>query len=306
MAVLTAKGIASTAIPLLVRNLVLGRTVTIVGGNEFAGPNGETVTVRVRQPRSARTQATRKANLVADDQIEVPVDVSLSHLYDLYDLSDEEATLDLESFAFQITEPQVASVATSAEDQLATVMNDLTADDAAVADTAAGFKAAGLAARAFLSKNDAPAGDRYLACGPDFANVVLDYLGDRDTPDTDSAIREAILGRIWGATAFESNGLNADEAVMYHRSGFVWANRRPFMPRGANDVASISGQGVALRQVFQYDSSRAVDQSLLSTFAGAAAVVDWDGETVDSGTGDPDFTGGADVRRFYKMKLAGS
>lgn len=306
MAVLTAKGIATTAIPLLIRNLVLGRTVTVVGGNEFAGPNGETITVRVRQPRSARVQATRKQALVADDQVEVPVDVSLSHLYDLYDLSDQEATLDLESFAFQITEPQVASVATKAEDQLATVMNDLTADDADVAVTAAGFKAAGLEARSFLSKNDAPAGDRFLACGPDFANVVLDYLGDRETPDTDSAVRQAILGNIWGATAFESNGLNADEAVMYHRSGFVWANRRPFMPNGAADVASVNSQGVALRQVFQYDSSRAVDQSLLSTFAGASAVIDWDGDTVDSGTGEPDFDAGADVRRFYKLKLASS
>lgn len=306
MAVLTAKGIASLAIPLLNRSLVLGRTVSIASSDEFAGPNGETLTVRVPQPGTARVQINRGDALVADDVVEVPVDVAMKHLYHLKNLTDQEATFDLESFASQVTTVQVSAVATSAEDQLATVMNALTADDADVAVTAAGFKAAGLVARAFLSKADAPAGDRWLACGPDFANVILDFLDTRETPNTDSAIREAILGRVFGATAFESNGLNADEAVMYHRSGFVWANRQPNVARGAADAFGLANQGVALRQVFQYATANAQDQSLLSTFAGASAVVDWDGTTVDSGTGDPDFVEGAEVRRFYKLKLAGS
>jgi hypothetical protein len=296
MAILTAKGIAATAVPLLVRNLVLARTVTLVGSDEYMGPNGGTVTVRVRQPRSARIQSAPKATLTADDQIEVPVDVSLAHIYDLYDLSDQEQTYDLESFAMQITEPQVASVATGAEDQLAGVMNALTADADSVAATVAGVKAAILEGRAFLSKNDAPAGDRYLACGPDFANLVIEALGDRETANTDSALREAILGRLFGATAIESNGLDPETAVLYHRSGFVWANRRPFLPRGAAEAAAVGSQGVALRQLFQFDTSRAVDQSMLSTFAGAAAVVDLDEDASGSGIE-------TENRRFFKIEL---
>lgn len=277
MAVLTASGIARVAIPLITRSLVLGRTVTMVPATGFTGPNGETITVRVRKPRSARTQATAGGTITYDDQNEVAVEVTLSHLYDAYHITDEDLSLNLEDFASQISAPQAASVATGAEDALATAMNDLAVDDEfAATATAADTKATILAARETLSEADVPAGDRYLAVSPSIASrlLSLDELIRVDASGADSALRDAIIGRYLGFTVVESNGLDTDTAVAYHRSGFVWANKLPTTPRGANETATVSRDGVSIRQIFQYDPDVLADASVLSTFAGAAAVHD--------------------------------
>jgi hypothetical protein len=288
MAVLTAKSISSLAIDLLVRSIVLPRTVSIIPGGEYAGPNGDTITVRVPQPGSARTQVTRGATITYDDVVEVPVDVQLSHLYHAKLTSDEEMSLDIENFGRQITRVQVSAVAEGAEDELASVMNDLTGDGTVdPADPEAGI----LEAREWLGENDAPSSDRYLAVSPSFASVLLQY--DKFTKVNESgasdALRNAILGRIFGFWVVESNALDTGTAVAYHKSGFTMANRVPVAPRGANDSATASSQGLGLRQVFQYVPDKLSDASVVSTFAGAAAVYDGDS--------------GDESRRFYKLEL---
>ena len=298
MDVLTAQGIARVAIPLLTRTLVLPRTVTMVPVSGFAPPNGETVTIRVRQPRTARTQGTAGAAITYDDQNEIPVDVSLSHLYDAYHVTDEDLSLSLEDFASQITEPQVASVAVGAEDELATAMNGLAADASFdLTATAADTKAKLQGARETLSNNKVPPSDRWLACAPDIITRLLDVdefvradaLGDGRS----SALRDAMPGRIYGFNVVESPGLTAGTAIAYHRSGFVLATKQPSEPRGANETATISRDGINIRQIFQYDPDVLSDASVLSTFAGAAPVY-------EDGTG----TDGTDNDRFYKLDTA--
>lgn len=277
MALLTAKGISGVAIELLVRKLSLPRTVTMVPGAEYAGSNGDTITVRVPQPSAARTQASRGAALTADDINEVGIDVVMSHLYHLKNVSDQELSFDLVDFARQITKPQVEAVAIGAEALLAAVMNDLPAHatiewDATVSE--AEDKATILAARAFLSDNDCPPDGRYLAVAPDIAARLLAYafMTDVDRSGSPEALRNAGLGRVFGFEIVESNALEAGSAVAYHKSGFVFATKAPVAPRGATASSSAVGQGIGLRQVFQYDAGTAQDQSLVSTFAGAAAV----------------------------------
>jgi len=298
MAVLTAQGIARVAIPLITRSLVLGRTVTMVPAAGFTGPNGETITVRVRKPRSARTQATAGSSITYDDQNEVAVEVTLSHLYDAYHVTDEDLSLNLEDFASQISAPQAAAVATGAEDALATAMNDLAVDaEFAASATADDTKATILGARETLGEADVPAGDRFLAVSPSIATrlLSLDELIRVDASGADSALRDAIIGRYLGFTVVESNGLDTDTAVAYHRSGFVWANKLPSTPRGANETATVSRDGVNIRQIFQYDPDVLSDASVLSTFAGAAAVHDEDSPA-----------SGSDYPRIVKLGVASS
>lgn len=298
MAVLTAQGIANVAIPLLSRSLVLPRTVTMVPAAGFTGPNGETVTVRVRKPRSARTQATAGSAITYDDQNEIPVDVSLSHLYDAYHITDEDLTYSLEDYAAQITAPQVASVAEGAEETLYTAMNDLTADASfALTASAADTRGAIEVARETLSTNKIPASNRWLACAPDIITRILgvdefvraDALGDGRS----SALRDAIVGRVLGFNVVEAVGLDDGTAVAYHQSGFVFATKRPADPRGATETATATADGITMRQVFQYDPDVLSDASVLSTFAGAAAVF-------ENGTG----SNGTDNDRFYKLDTA--
>jgi len=294
MAVLTAQGISSLAIELLTRSLVLPSTVSRIPGGEFAGANGDTITVRVPQPGSARTQATAGATITYDDVTEIPVDVSLSHLYHGKLVSDEEMSLQLEDFGRQITRIQVDAVATGAEDELTTVMNALAADSSfALSGSDTDTENAIIAASETLDSNNAPAGDRYLAVSPQIKSRILKILDAADKAGDASALRRAVIGQLYGFTVVASNALTAGTALAYHRSGFAFANRVPVAPRGANDSATATAGGVGLRQIFQYVPDKLSDASVVSTFAGAAAVY-------EDGTG----TNGSTIKRFYKLDTA--
>jgi len=280
MPLVTAKGISSLMVPLLRRQLALASTVSRVPGTEFAGDNGDTITVRVRQPRTANIQATPGADVSGNftSITEVPVDVSLVHLYDGVNVTDQEMTMQLVDFASQVTEPQVAAVATGAEDELAGAMNDLVADDATLALDGTNTEAAILAARETLSRNDVPTGDRFAAVSPEAATLLLglDKFVRVDASGTDNALRNAVIGKLYGFTFVESSGLTGGAGgaamVFYHRSGFVFANRAPVAPSGAAQSAAVNDSGLGLRQIFQYAPGNLRDQSVVSTFAGAAVV----------------------------------
>lgn len=294
MAILTSQGISGVAIELLTRDLVLPRSATRIPGGEFAGANGDTITVRVPQPGSARTQATPGATITYDDVSEVAVDVTLSHLYHAKRITDEELSLNLEDFSRQVTRVQVSAVATGAEEALATAMNDLAADASfALAASDDDTIAKILAAREALGENNAPAGDRWLAVSPEIATRLLsvDMFTKANESGSTSALRDATLGRIFGFTVVESNALDDGTAVAYHRSGFVFANRVPVRPRGAVDSATATAGGIGLRHIFQYQPDILSDASVVSTFAGAAAVWE-DGATA------------TDNKRFYKLDTA--
>jgi hypothetical protein len=295
MSVLTAKGISRVAIELLSRSLVLPSTVTMVPGSEFMGPNGGTITVRVPQPSSSREQASAGSALTADDVSEIPVDVSLSHVYHLKNISDQELSYNLEDFARQVTKPQMLAVAEGAEDKLATVMNDLPQESGygfAATQDDDDTKAIILKARKFLTDAKCPLSDRYLAVSTDVANRLLHLLTPVNEAGDNAALRDARIGRIYGFDVIESVALEANSAVAYHKSGFVMANRAPAQPRGATSSAVASSGPFSLRQIFQYDAGHAQDQSLISTFAGAAAVY-------EDGTG----TNGTDNERFVKLHI---
>lgn len=298
MAALTAQGISRVAVALLNRSLVLPRTVTRVPGADFDGPNGSVIQVRVRQPRTAKTQSSPGDALVANTVDEVPVSVTLAHLYDLHNLTDQEANYEIEDFSMQILRPQVEAVAIRAENQVAGAMNALTAD-LSFAATASDddTEATILAAREALGEADCPAGDRFLAVSPSIATRMLsvDKFVKANEAGSVSALRDAIIGRIYGFTVVESNGLTADTAYAYHRSGFVLANRTPTPPRGAVESATSTEGGIGLRTLFQYDAAHAQDQHLVSTFAGASAVYD-----------DADESSPADNFRFVAIDVASS
>lgn len=275
MAVLTAKGISSVAVELLTRSLVLPMTVARIPGGEYSGPNGGTRTVMVPQPSTARTQASRGATITYDDVTEVPVDVTLSHLYHAKLVSDEELSLDLVNFGTQVTRVQVQAVAAAAEDTLATAMNGLAADLTIAAD-GSDIEAKILEAREMLGRNDVPADNRYLAVSPEVATflLALPNLSQVDQSGSPSALRDAVIGRYRGFTVVESSALTAGTAVAYHSSGFAFASRLPVTPRGANETATAQAGGIGLRQIFQYVPDKLSDASVVSTFAGASVVTD--------------------------------
>lgn len=269
---LTAQGISRLAVALLTRTLVLPMTVSRIPGQDFTGPNGATITVRVRQPRTAKVQNTPGASITYTDIDEVPVDVTVRHLYDATHLTDEDLALNLEDFGRQVLQPQVASVAIGAEDEVATVFNDLTADLEIAAD-GSDIEDQILAARETLGENDVPAGRRYLAVSPAVATfmLALDKFTRVDATGDPSALRDATLGRLYGFTIVESNGLTAGTAIAYHESAVAFGNRAPVPARGAESATATQG-GIALRAIRMFDPDTLSEASVISTFAGASAI----------------------------------
>jgi hypothetical protein len=297
LSVLEAPSISNVALELLVRSLVLPRTCVRVPGPEFSGPNGATITVRVRQPRIAQEQEAPGDPINYAPVNEVPVNVTLRHLYDATQLTDEDVTLSIEDFAQQVTAPQVAAIAIGAEDQVVAVMNALDTD-VTVTDES-DVEDAVLEARELLATNSAPLGGRWLAVSPQVATFMfrLDKFTRVDASGTASALRDAVIGRIYGFNVVESAGLTAGTALAYHESGILFANRAPVNPRGAANSSTSSEQGIALRQLFDFDVSHLTDVSAVSTFAGAAIVTE-DGNTEENP--------GTDLRRVVKLGGVGS
>ena len=275
MALLTSQQISSLSVGLLSRSLVLPGTVSRIAGPEYTGPNGGTITVSVPQPGAARTQATAGATITYDDVTEVGVDVSLSHLYHAKRVTAEEMTYELVNFGAQILAVQVDAVARGAEDELAAAMNGLASEaDFALAASDADTIETLLEARQALTEANVPSGDRFLAVSADIATRLLTVEGFRsvDQAGDNSALRDATIGRLYGFTIVESNGLTAGTAVAYHRSGFAFANRAPAGVAYATDTAVFSEGGISLRHIFQGQPDILSDASVVSTFAGAAVV----------------------------------
>lgn len=269
--------IASVGAPLLARSLVLPMTVTRVSGGDFSGPSGDTVTVRVPQPHDSNEQARGGGNLTPSEINEVPVTLQVKHIYDLVNLDEYQLNMDIETFASQVTRIQAEAVARGAENKIATVMNALSSDlEFAATASAADTEDIIIQAREALSAADAPASGRWLACSPSIYSRLLavEKFVRVDASGAASALREANVGRIFGMNVIESNALTDDTAVAYHQSGFVFANFAPQNPRGATSSGQTQSQGIAIRQLFQYNAANATEQSLLSTFAGASAVAD--------------------------------
>lgn len=285
MSLLTSEPISGLAVALLRRSLVLVGTVARVPGGEFSGPSGGQVTIRVPQPRTALEQSTPGDEISFVDIDEVPVTVELRHYYDATRVTDEDLTLSLESFGRQVLRPQVASVAQRAEDQLASVMNGLAAhaelEWAASPDVDADRETV-LAIRETLTTNEVPAGDRHVAVAPDITTRLLripEFVRADQRGDNGSALEAATVGQVYGLTFVESAAIDAGTSVAYHTSAFGWGNRPPSLPRDVDATQAEDG-GVTLRHVLAFDATRLATASVVSVFAGAAAVPDDDQGTI--------------------------
>jgi hypothetical protein len=272
MTQVTSERVSRIAIQLLHRTLALPMTVTRVPADEFTGPSGGEVILRVPVPTNARTQDGPGGTITYDDINETPVTVGLEHIYHGTRVSVQARTLDIENFATQITLPQVQAVARGAEDELATVMNALPVE--VPVTSAEDVDAAILEARATLGKNDVPLDMRWLAVSPDFATFLLGKpnLTPFDSPPTPTALTEARIGRYRGFTVVETNSLTGTRAVAYHQSGFAFGNVAPVRPEGATESSTATQDGISLRHIFLFDPNTAQDRSLVSTFAGASLV----------------------------------
>lgn len=293
---LKATRIAAQALGLLQREVVLPGVVWVNGQGDFAGAGGDTISIRVPARTTARTRTLRGARgsssegtgiITMDDLTETKVDVTLdTDVYNAVPVTDEELTLDISNFGSQVLAPQVRAVAEGLEHMVAAEMLGATYNTVLTLDTTEPFNTA-VDARVALNKANVAMTDRFLVVGPDMEGIFLKsaHLNRVDESGTDSALRDATIGRLAGFGAvIVANALPGNVGFAFHRTAYVLATRAPAVPDGASYGASQSFQNMAMRWLRDYDFRNVQDRSLVDCFAGTNIIADGNTDEVQSVT----------------------
>jgi hypothetical protein len=291
-----AQKVVRTALGMLEREITLPALVWRDAGGDFRGVANDTITLRVPAFTNARTRALRGGRPITVDQLsETSVDVTLdTDVYKAVSVTDEEMTLDIVDFGVQVLTPMVHAVARGVEDSLSSTIE--AADYEVEVTLAEDDPYLGLVdARTALNQHSVPMGQRFLACGSRVEAAILksDRLSKFDSTgdSSNSALREAVIGRIAGFTAVSHPALDPDIAVAAHRTAFVLSMQAPIVPDGVTWGESQAFAGLGMRVIKDYDFLNVQDRALADVFVGSNVVLDSgtldsDGRFVPSDTGD--------------------
>lgn len=278
-----APQVAQTAIALANEDAYLSATVNRNYENDLLGGGGKGTTVNVRIPsaliaheRGIDDVATQ---IIIDSLSESTFAITLgTHAYSAVGLSEGDLTLHLESFAAQVLAPQVAAVVDDVEHavtQAILALPGLQTGEALKAvydptNPVAYF----IELRRILRNRGVNPGSLNLAVG---TQVFADLLASKQLIDaaesaSTAALREGQVGRVQGFQVVESTRFGGYQIAAYSSDAITLAVRAPIVPLGASFGASESSNGFALRYVRDYDPTVMKDRSVVSTFAGVAAM----------------------------------
>jgi hypothetical protein len=292
---LKAQRIASASLGLLQREIILPGLVWRDAGGDFAGAAGDTISIRIPARTTARTRPLRGARgtasegegiITMDTLSETKVDVTLDEApYNAVPITDEEMTLDITNFGQQILSPQVRAVAEALENKLAAEMVGASYQTTLTLDTVDPYNTL-VDARVAMNKNNIPMSERTCVVGADLEGVFLksDHLARYDQSGSDSALRDAVIGRVAGfGPIYVSNALPANVGFVFHRTAYVMSMKAPVVPDGASYGASQAYQGLAMRWIRDYDFRQVQDRSLVDTYVGTNIIADGP-DSADAGT----------------------
>ena len=274
---LKAEQIIRQALGLLTREIVLPGLVWRDAGGSFKGAKDDTISIRVPAYTEARTRTLRAGRPITVDNLnETKVDVTLdTDVYKAVAITDEELTLDITDFGEQVTKPVVQSVARGIEDAVATEMSGATYEVEVEWDETDPYNSV-IDARKALNNANVPMQGRGLVLGSNLEAAVLksDHLARYDGSGSDSALRDAQIGRFAGFTVTTSNAIGPDEGYAFHKSAYVLSMQAPIVPEGVTWGTSESFAGLAMRALRDYDFLNVQDRLLADVFVGTAVVLD--------------------------------
>jgi hypothetical protein len=285
-AFLKAEKIVAQGLGLLQRELILPRLVLRKGVDDFRGAKNDTINHKIPSLLAGREYEwrTRTAPIEVDELNETTIPITLNkHPYSAVAITDEELTLDIESWGEQVARPQSRAVAEKLESYVAAQMAaanfahsvDFDPDPDDPNDRA--FWKAAVAARRRLNQENVPADGRVIVLGAAAEEAALNsrHIVDADTSGTTGTLREAVIGRIAGFTVIGNvNSVDEDFAIAFHPSAFVLGNVAPAVPDGASAGATQVFESLAMRWIKDYESDFLRDRSVYSAFAGTASVED--------------------------------
>lgn len=302
-----AEKLAGTALALLRRTVKApGLFVHKYGINEFKGAAGDTIMVKRPPLLKARDKGWRTSNaIVVDDLVQSRIEVKLSAFpYSAVHLSPEEATLDEVEFVRDIQAPQVTAISEFYEDLIVDTLGaadfvyEVTFNTGAT-DGSEDPRKVALRARKHFQDAKVPTSGRYWLVGSSVSEAIAGHkeLLAVDASGLPEALRDGVVGKLSGFVVVELDALGENESYFVHETAVAIATVAPVVPRGAVAGSSITGAGgIAITQIFDYDSVNAKDRSIVEAFAGAAVVLD--PETDEDGKIVTD--GGEAVMDFFR------
>ncbi|MFE9396781.1 P22 phage major capsid protein family protein [Streptomyces flavidovirens] len=284
-AFLKAETIAATALGLLEREMVLSNLVWSNAGFDFTGAKADTVTVRIPATTTAREyewRNDRTADIVLDSLSEDSITVQLNKdIYSAVGVTDEELTLDIKDFGAQVLQPQVNAIAKAVDTGVATMIEGATYGNPTVTLAESDPWLGIIDARATLNKSNIPQEGRTLLIGADVETALLKSgrINDLSKSGSDSALRNATVGRLAGFDLVTSNAIAPRAAYAFVPSAFVLATRAPAIPAGVTSGSSQSYNGLSMRWIRDYDAAKLRDRSILNIYAGYNVMTDKVGAT---------------------------
>lgn len=240
------------------------------------GGKGRTVNVRVPSALIARSRGIDDVTtaLVLDELAEKTFGITLGeHVYSAVGLSEGDLNLNIADFSKQVLAPQMDAVVdfieTEVADALGSIAGPQAGEDALAFDPTKPVKVfTGI--RKVLRDRGLPTSNLNVVVGTEVYAALLDAdaITDAGQSGTTDALREGNVGRLRGFTIVESNRVEEDEIIGFHRDAIVLATRAPAVPSGASFGAVQSSGGYSLRYLRDYDAMHTQDRSIISTFAG--------------------------------------
>lgn len=286
---ITPTVIARRALATLYNTTVLGALVHRDYDSEFNGKVGDTITIRTPATFEAKV-FDRATGIVLQDANEGSVTLALDTLLDVsFPVTSEDMSLRISDFANQLLNPAMEAIVQDVDARLAETLVDA-AESASGGGTATmmSSKASTVftgeaGARAKLTRNKAPFGDRYTVFSPEGAGIALtdELFVAADKSGWTDALREGSVGRVFGFATFESQvfGLgSADrgqaDGVAFHRDAAALVTRTLDAPMGvaASQMAVENYRGLGLRVVREYDITKKQDVISVDFLLGCKAL----------------------------------
>lgn len=272
--------IAATAAVSLEEQLVVPAVFRREGIEQFKGSKDDTINVKVEGVlpyRSYGWRADRSSEVVFDEYKEKTVAVRFGgDVYSALKLTDEQNTMDELGWA-KLSAKQTEALGRGLESEAVDYLNGTAFDvELGIADTA--LKSGLIRARQVMNKLRAP-GARTILVGAGWEAALLEdeklnLASNVGEAEAVSALREATLGRRYGFNFVVAPELDDDVAVAMVDSAFIFATGAPSVPQSVPFGAAASHNGVALRWIRDYDSTRFQDRSIFNTYFGYRNVLD--------------------------------
>lgn len=279
-----AEKLASTGLALLRQEIKgAGLFVHKFGVADYKGAKGDVINIKRPPILRARDAGFRSRNaLVVDSITQSKIQVKLSkHPYSRVELSPEEETLDEVSYVRDVQAPQVRAIVDDYDESIAGALagadfvHEVDYEPGVTGYSGDARKVARRAKR-LLDSSGVPAAGRFWLVGSAVSEYVAttEKLLDVDTSGLPEALRDGVVGKLSGFIIIDWPALDDEESYFTHNTAVALSAVAPAVPNGAKAGATITANGLAVTQVWDYQSGTMADQSTVHAFTGADVVTD--------------------------------